>query len=141
MDPAEAGAKLKADYVMTGLVRQNAGGWILSADLTRAADAASLWGENWPPKHPNLPGTARCRSGAARAPGTRYCTGCRLTAPPHQLTIDLVAETRDALERKPPRGKSLVHGTHECENDQDAFLYGHPISDGRTNRRADYLVT
>ena len=43
VDVAEAGARLKADYLITGLVRQERGRWILSANLERAADAASLW--------------------------------------------------------------------------------------------------
>ncbi len=45
VDPAEAGARLKADYLMTGVIRQERGRWMLSADLTRADDATSLWGE------------------------------------------------------------------------------------------------
>ena len=43
VDVAEAGARLKADYLMTGVVRQERGRWILSADLERAVDATSLW--------------------------------------------------------------------------------------------------
>ena len=46
-DLADAGVKLKADYLMTGVVRQERGRWILSAEVARAADAASLWGENF----------------------------------------------------------------------------------------------
>lgn len=45
VDVAEAGARLKADYLMTGVVRLERGRWILSADLSRAADAASVWGD------------------------------------------------------------------------------------------------
>ena len=43
VDVAEVGVRLKADYVMTGVVRQERGLWILSANLERAADATSLW--------------------------------------------------------------------------------------------------
>jgi len=43
-DVTEAGARLKADYIVTAVVRQDRGRWILSADLERAADASSLWG-------------------------------------------------------------------------------------------------
>ena len=47
VDVSEAGARLKADYVLTGIVRQDRGNWILSADLARAADAASVWADNF----------------------------------------------------------------------------------------------
>ncbi len=47
VDVTEAGARLKADYVMTGVVRQERGRWILSADFARAVDATSLWGEDF----------------------------------------------------------------------------------------------
>jgi len=43
-DVTEAGARLKADYLVMALVRQERGRWVLSADLERAADAVSLWG-------------------------------------------------------------------------------------------------
>lgn len=39
----EAGAQLKAEHIMTGMLRQDRGNWIVSAELARAADAASLW--------------------------------------------------------------------------------------------------
>ena len=42
-DVTEAGSRLKADYLVTAVVRQERGHWILSADLERAADATSLW--------------------------------------------------------------------------------------------------
>jgi serine/threonine-protein kinase len=42
-DVTEAGARLKADYVVTAVLRQERGRWILSADLEHAADASSLW--------------------------------------------------------------------------------------------------
>ena len=42
-DVTEAGARLKADYLVTAVVRQERGRWILSADFERAADATSLW--------------------------------------------------------------------------------------------------
>jgi serine/threonine-protein kinase len=47
VDPAEAGGRLKADYLLTGVVRQERGRWILSTDVTRAADATSLWGDRF----------------------------------------------------------------------------------------------
>jgi TolB-like protein len=47
VDLAEAGARLKADYVLHGVVRQDRGRWILSLDFARAADAASLWAQNF----------------------------------------------------------------------------------------------
>jgi len=47
VDVGEAGAKLKADYVLTALVRQDNGRWILSADLGRQSDAASVWAQNF----------------------------------------------------------------------------------------------
>jgi len=43
-DVTEAGARLKAEYIVTAVVRQEHGRWILSANLERAADASSLWG-------------------------------------------------------------------------------------------------
>ena len=43
LDVTEAGARLKAGYLMTAAVRQAGGQWILSADFARAADATSLW--------------------------------------------------------------------------------------------------
>ena len=46
-DIVEAGRKLKADYVMTGVVRQERGRWILSTEVTRAADAVSVWGDRF----------------------------------------------------------------------------------------------
>ena len=42
-DVTEAGAKLKADYIVTAMVRQAAGRWVVSADLERAADASTVW--------------------------------------------------------------------------------------------------
>jgi TolB-like protein/Tfp pilus assembly protein PilF len=47
VDLAEAGSRLKAEYLVTGTVRQDHGRWILSADLSRAADATVLWGESF----------------------------------------------------------------------------------------------
>ncbi len=45
VDLAEAGERLKADYLLTAIVRQVRGDWVLSADLARASDAASIWGD------------------------------------------------------------------------------------------------
>ena len=47
VDVVAAGAKLKADYVLTAEVRQDRGRWILSADLGRQADAASVWAQSF----------------------------------------------------------------------------------------------
>ena len=46
-DVTEAGAWLKADYLLIAVVRQQSGRWVLSADLERAADATSLWGSQF----------------------------------------------------------------------------------------------
>ncbi len=47
VDVKEAGAKLNADYVMHGLIRQERNRSIVSVDLARAADATSIWGDNF----------------------------------------------------------------------------------------------
>jgi TolB-like protein/tRNA A-37 threonylcarbamoyl transferase component Bud32/Flp pilus assembly protein TadD len=47
VDEAEAGAKLNAEYVMHGVIRQEGERWIVSANLTRAADRTSIWGETF----------------------------------------------------------------------------------------------
>jgi serine/threonine-protein kinase len=47
VDVVEAGQRLKADYLLTAVVREDQGRWIVSADLARAADAASVWSENF----------------------------------------------------------------------------------------------
>ncbi len=45
VDLAEAGARLKANFLLTGVIRQERGRWILSADLARVDDATSLWAD------------------------------------------------------------------------------------------------
>ena len=47
VDVAEAGARLKAAYIMTGLIRQDRGRWLLSTELARAADGASIWAKSF----------------------------------------------------------------------------------------------
>jgi len=47
VDVAEAAARLGADYIMTGVVRRASGRWMLSADVSRATDRTSIWGENF----------------------------------------------------------------------------------------------
>jgi eukaryotic-like serine/threonine-protein kinase len=47
VDPEEAGRKLKADYLVTGVLREARGRWVLSTELTRTADAAELWNETY----------------------------------------------------------------------------------------------
>ena len=42
-DIVEAGALLKADYLVMAVVRQAGGRWVVSADLERAADASTVW--------------------------------------------------------------------------------------------------
>ncbi len=64
VDLAEAGARLKADYLMTGVVRQERGRWILSADLARAVDATSLWGESFNVSMDQVAGAAEAIAGS-----------------------------------------------------------------------------
>jgi serine/threonine-protein kinase len=45
-DITEAGRKLGAEFVLTGAVRRESGNWILSLNLDRAANQASLWAEH-----------------------------------------------------------------------------------------------
>jgi serine/threonine-protein kinase len=47
VDPAEVGRKLKVDYIVTGVLREDSGQWILSTELTRTADAAELWTDTY----------------------------------------------------------------------------------------------
>jgi serine/threonine-protein kinase len=47
VDVTAVGSRLKAAYVVTGVVRQADQHWILSADLARAADATSLWTQSF----------------------------------------------------------------------------------------------
>ena len=47
VDATQAGAKLKAAYLLTGVARQERGRWVLSADLARTADGTSIWGESF----------------------------------------------------------------------------------------------
>jgi TolB-like protein/tetratricopeptide (TPR) repeat protein len=42
-DVTEAGLRLKADYLVTAVVRQEGGRWKLTAGFDRAADAQTLW--------------------------------------------------------------------------------------------------
>jgi len=46
-DLSEVGRKLKVDYIVTGLLREAGGQWIVSTELTRAADAAELWNHRY----------------------------------------------------------------------------------------------
>jgi serine/threonine-protein kinase len=43
VDPTEVGRKLKVDYIVTGVLRESRGRWVVSTELTRAADATELW--------------------------------------------------------------------------------------------------
>jgi len=47
VDLAEAGDRLKADYLMTGVVREVGEGWTLSTEISRVSDATSLWSESF----------------------------------------------------------------------------------------------
>jgi tetratricopeptide (TPR) repeat protein len=49
VDPTEAGRKLKVDYIVTGVLRQGPGRWVLSTELTRTADATELWTDTFKP--------------------------------------------------------------------------------------------
>jgi len=46
-DPGEVGRKLKVDYIVTGVLREAGGLWILSTELTRTADATEIWTERY----------------------------------------------------------------------------------------------
>ena len=58
VDATQAGAKLKVAYLLTGAARLERGRWVLSADLTRTADATSTWGESFPLDPNEQTGTA-----------------------------------------------------------------------------------
>jgi serine/threonine-protein kinase len=47
VDPGEVGRKLKVDYIVTGVLREASGRWIVSTELTRTADAAELWNDRF----------------------------------------------------------------------------------------------
>ena len=47
VDVTEVGAKLNAEYVMHAVIRPDRGRWIVSADLTRAADQTTIWVETF----------------------------------------------------------------------------------------------
>ncbi len=47
VDVTEVGAKLNAEYVMHAVIRPDRGRWIVSADLTRAADQTTIWVESF----------------------------------------------------------------------------------------------
>jgi TolB-like protein len=47
VDAKEAGATLGAEYIMHGVVRLERGQWILSADVARASDRTSIWGQQF----------------------------------------------------------------------------------------------
>jgi eukaryotic-like serine/threonine-protein kinase len=74
VDVTEAGARLGADWVMTGAVRLQGGHWILSAQLERSADKANVWGESFDIS----PDQA---AGAAQAIAARVVASLRLRFP------------------------------------------------------------
>jgi serine/threonine-protein kinase len=43
VDAKEVGRRLNVDYVVTGVMREAKGHWIITAELTRAADGTELW--------------------------------------------------------------------------------------------------
>ena len=86
-DVTEAGARLKADYLITGVVRQERGRWILSAELARAADKASLWGDNF-----NL--GADQQAGAAEAIADTLVTAMRSMFPKSIGTASALASNQ-----------------------------------------------
>jgi len=67
VDVAEVGIKLKAAYVMTGVVRQERGRWILSADLALAADGTSLWDSVFNVSQDQVAGAADAIAGSLTA--------------------------------------------------------------------------
>ena len=78
------GPKLKAEYVLTGIMRQDRGSWILSAELARAADAVSIWVDNFHLSAGSAGGGRGGRSPTAwsRAMRTRFPEGDRGRARP-----------------------------------------------------------
>ena len=67
VDVAEVGIKLKATYVMTGVIRQERRRWILSADLALAADGTSLWDSVFNVSQDQVAGTADAIAGSLTA--------------------------------------------------------------------------
>jgi serine/threonine-protein kinase len=47
VDAKEVGRKLNVDYVVTGVMREAKGHWIVSAELTRTADGTELWTDSF----------------------------------------------------------------------------------------------
>jgi serine/threonine-protein kinase len=88
-DVTEAGARLKADYLMTAVIRQDRGRWVLSAELERAADARSLWDDRFVLSPNEQAGTAdRITASLAAALRRQFPRAVGLTAarPPNQHT-------------------------------------------------------
>jgi TolB-like protein len=112
-DVSEAGIKLKAEYIMTGAVREDQHSrWIVQADLERAADKASVWSGNFILSPDEQAGAAEqiatSLAGALRAqfPGL---IDTAATLPPSQRTTNdeayrLYLRAQEKLSR---RGQSL----------------------------------
>ena len=47
VDAKEVGRKLNVDYIVTGVMREAKGHWIITAELTRAADGTELWADSF----------------------------------------------------------------------------------------------
>lgn len=110
VDVAEAGARLKADYVMTGVVRQERGRWILSADVARAADATSLWAENFDLRPAEAAGAAEAIAGNLITALRRKFPNAIGSAParaasqrtPNNEAYRLYLRGQDRLDRREP---------------------------------------
>jgi TolB-like protein len=115
VDVIEAGAKLKADYLMTGVVRQDRGRWLLSADLSRAADATSIWDETFNISPDEVAGAREAIAGSViTALRQRFpaAVGVAPTLAPNQRTTNdeayrLFLRGQERLSR---RGQSVREG-------------------------------
>ncbi len=88
-DVTEAGARLKADYLVTAVVREERGRWVVEAEFESAVDATSLWNNAFV-VDPNDPGVvadslARDLSAALRRIFPR-AVGTAPVRLPHQQT-------------------------------------------------------
>ena len=108
VDDAEAGVRLAAKYLMSGKFRQERGRWILSADLTRAADSTIIWAEAFDLGPDEQAGAAETISGSlVRALRTRFpkSIGSAPVLAPNQRTSNgeaarLYMTANDLLNRR-----------------------------------------
>ena len=88
-DVTEAGARLKADYLLTAVIRQERGRWILSADFEHGADARSLWDARFdvsPNEQAGMADTIAARLTAALRQRFPRAVGLAAARPPNQHT-------------------------------------------------------